>query len=422
MNDDIIDSTALKQMKSVYALDLGTTKFALASLRDAPGCQRPVVDIVSVPACGMHRGMLANMQQAKGALQNLLDIAERQWGVDITKVVVGIAGSHLRSRIVKASRALAAGQVLERDMQLLLEQVESEQPTDLRELLHTVPITYRVDDRELVADPTGFSGRVLTGDFFLIDADRYYLKDVVDLCNKSGLQVHRLYSEPFASASVTIPDKYKQLGVALADIGGGTTDGIVFRSGRPAAAFTVNVAGKLMTNDLAIGLNISTEDAEAVKVRFGIKPRDNDAVEIQDVRGQPRHITGQHVIPILQPRIHELGALIARELQPFKGTLGAGILLTGGGADVKGISEYFQIKMHIPVGRARPVLTAESTSAGSLSDGDSILKSQHATKHATIIGLLNLELGHLHEQQKTKKTSWSNRYLGPLINWIKELS
>ena len=133
--------------------------------------------------------------------------------------------------------------------------------------------------------------------FFLIDADKFYLKDIVDVCNESGLQVQRLYSEPFASASVTVPDAYKQLGVALADIGGGTTDGIVFKGGRPVGAFTVNVAGKLMTSDLAIGLSISPEEAEKIKIRFGIKPRPGDTAEVLDIRNQPKTV-GPATLPV----------------------------------------------------------------------------------------------------------------------------
>jgi cell division protein FtsA len=207
--------SAVKHMKNVFALDLGTTKFVVAALRDQPGRTLPVVETVSVPAEGMRRGMLANVEQAKAALRQLLDTAERQWGADIGKVVVGVAGGHLQSRVVSRQVAIAGAQVAPKDIQSLVEAVEATEQTEGRELLHTVPIGYRIDQRETIDDPLGFGGRTLAGDFFLIDADRYYLKDIVDVCNAAGLQVERLYSEPFASASVTVPDDLKQLGLGL---------------------------------------------------------------------------------------------------------------------------------------------------------------------------------------------------------------
>lgn len=406
-----------KHLKNLFALDLGTTKFCVATLRETPA--GPAVETVSVPAEGMRRGMLANVAEARAAINALLEQAERQWGVDVGRVVVGIAGSHLAGQTVTASCTVQGETVTTRDLMALVEKVESQYVSDSRELLHTVPVGYKVDAREAVEDPRGFRGKTLTGEFFLIDADKFYLRDVVEVCNECGLQVVRLYSEPFASASVTVPDTHKRLGVAMADIGGGTTDGLVFKAGRPVAVFTVNVAGKLMTNDLAIGLNMSHEEAEKVKIRFGIKPRADDSIEVRDVRGMTRTVTPKETSPILVPRIHELGGLIAKSLVPFRGSLGGGLLLTGGGADVKGITDYFQAKMGIPVSRARPMLSTDGTS---VSEEDAFGKSMHPTKHATVIGLLNLELGRLGEQQRTRKNNWTNRYLGQFFNWIKELS
>ena len=126
---------------------------------------------------------------------------------------------------------------------------------------------------------------------------------------------------------------------------------------------------------------------------------------------------GDQVVPILLPRVHELGVLLAKELLAFRGGLGAGLLLTGGGAGVQGIAEYFQKRMGVPVGKAKPIITGSKCL-----DLDSVQKSPHETKLATVIGLLNLELCRLDDLEKNRKLSWTNRYLGQFINWIKELS
>ena len=409
-----------KYFRHLFSLDLGTTKFCMATLQELPGQSGYSIATVSVPAGGMRRGMLANIEQAKVALRSLLELAEKEFGTDIGRVVVGVAGSHLRSRVVGSSRSLTGSVVTAQDILSLLEQVESDQPSEGRELLHTVPIGYRVDARESVDDPLGFRGSTLSGEFFLIDADKNYMKDIVDVCNDSGLQVVRLYSEPFASASVTVPDSFKQLGVAIADIGGGTTDGLVFKGGRPTFAFTVNVAGRLMTNDLAIGLSLSYEVAESVKLRFGIKPRLGDQMSVIDIRGEGRILGESHTSPVLLPRVQELCSLLARELSAYRGTLGAGLLLTGGGADVIGITDYFQSRLHIPVARARPMLSEDRSN--SVTVEGALAQSPHPTRFATVIGLLNLEIGRLGDQEKSRKSSWTNRYLGQFFNWVRELS
>ena len=410
-----------KPLHRVFALDLGTTKFCIGTVREATGGQSLTAETVSVPAEGMRRGMLADLAQVKSALTKLVESAEKHFDSDISSVVVGIAGNHLRSHIVKSVTAIEGAQITQKDLFRLMQQVEAENQNETRELLHVVPIGYRIDQRDTIDQPIGFSGRMLTCDYFLIDADRLYLKDVVDVCNASGLQVGRLYSEPFASASVTLPETHRQQGVALADIGGGTTDGIIFRAGRPVYAFTVNVAGKLMTSDLAIGLNIAPDDAEMVKMRFGIRPREGDTVDVVDIKGTGKTLTPANVLQILVPRVHELCSLVAREIMPFRGNIGAGLVLTGGGAGVKGICDYFQSKLAMPVSRARPVLPVEQRHVSQESRSP-FEESPHPTKHATVLGLLNLELSRLAEMENTKRNSWTTRYLGPLVNWFKELS
>lgn len=406
-----------KLLRGTFALDLGTSKFCLAAIQAQSTGQDGLVQTVAVPAAGMRRGMLANLEQARLALHALIEQAEKQFSCDITHVVVGIAGSHLLGRSTEVTRAIPHDTVSADDIANLSQAAEQSHAQPERELLHLVPTGYRVDQRELVTDPIGFSGKEITAHYFLIDADKQYMRDVVDLCNSCGLTVVRLYSEPFASASVTVPDSYKELGVAVADIGGGTTDGIVFRSGRPIGAFTINVAGHQMTNDLAIGLNIEFRDAEDIKMRFGIKPRPDDSCTVRSLRGIDITVTGSSMLPILVPRVHELGMLLAKNLLPYRGTLGAGLLLTGGGSGVHGMCEYFAERMAIPVQRAKPVLPVQVGVTA-----DSVKNSPHASRLATVIGLLNLELCRSLDLEKNRKLSWKTRYLSQFINWIRELS
>jgi cell division protein FtsA len=420
-----LNKAALKALGKLYALDLGTTKFCLGALRQVQTKDKNShfqVSSVSVPAEGMHRGMLANMNTARAAVNKLIDVAENQHGTDIREVIVGVAGSHLQSRLVTISQTLGSNSVTPADMVSLIKKAEEQEVHETREILHVVPVSYRLDDRDAVDEPLGFSGRTLFGTFFIIDADKYYLKDIVDLCNDCGLQVRRLYSEPFASASVTVPDDYKNLGCVLADIGGGTTDGLVFQNGKPHFSFTINVAGKLMTNDIAVGLNLPYEEAEKLKIRFGLKAvLPKEVIECVNIHGQIKGFQMGHVLPILAPRIQELCALLTRQLVLYRGNLGGGLILTGGGAEVRGIEEFYHNRLKIPVHRAKPHLPRNYDF---ISSTDSLSGSYitHPTKHATMIGLLNLEIGRVLGELSNKQTTWTDRYLGQFFNWIKELS
>jgi len=427
--------------KGLYALDLGTTKYCLGSLHQSVSIAShnqpaPSIEIIGVPALGMRRGMVADFQHAKQALNTLLDAAERHFNDDVSRVLVGIAGSHLESRLVKVSVELPHGSVRDKDIEELAHKAEHDFARTAREILHCVPIAYHIDSRPRIENPVGCSGRLLLGDFFIIDADKAYLADVVKLCNECGLEVARLVSEPFASASVTVSENAKELGMVLADIGGGTTDGLVFQNGRPCAAFTVNIAGTLMTNDLAIGLNLPLEEAERVKVCFGLGSADGTTVlEATDTRGKRVTITAAQVYPILAPRIRELTVLIARNLSAFKGRLGAGIQLTGGGSEVLGIAPFMESLLKVPVTKARPTLDLAKLSvqqienSGFAQSRNSALAPQiqrvptvYAAKYATVVGLLNLEVGRQAEIARTKRPSWPGKYLAGFMNWLKELS
>ncbi len=420
-----MDKANIKALTELFALDLGTTKFCMGALQETADPSKKgqfSISSASVPAGGMRRGMLANMGEAREALNDLIEIAETQFKADISEVVVGVAGSHLSSRTISVGQAIETTVVTEEDVASLLAKAEQQEVHETREVLHIVPIGYRLDDREAIDEPIGFSGNKIEADFFVIDADKHYLKDLIELCNECGLQVRRLYSEPFASASVTVPDEHKQLGCAMADIGGGTTDGLVFQNGKPQHAFTINIGGKLMTNDLAVGLNLGALEAEKLKIRFGLMPRmAEDSVECQDVSGQIKLYRPAHTIPILGARLQELGSHLALNLKAFRGGLGGGLVLTGGGCEVRGMQEFYHKKMGIPVHRSKPtvaghynfIITADQLSGANIT---------HPTRHATMLGLLNLEIGNLQEQMAKRSASWSSRYLGQFVNWLKELS
>lgn len=420
-----MEKSKAKALSNIFALDLGTTKFCIGCLQQSQDPAKKglfTIHSASAKAEGMRRGMLANMAEARQALSALVETAEAQFKCDINEVVVGVAGSHLSSRTVTISTDINNATITQDHIGQIFKRAEAQETHETREVLHIVPVGYRLDDRQSVENPVGFSGKTLLSDYFIIDADKYYLKDLVELCNESGLQVKRLYSEPFASASVTVPDEFKDIGCAMVDIGGGTTDGLVFQNNKPHKAFTINIGGKLMTNDLAVGLNLKQIDAEAIKIRFGLVPhKPDDLVECADISNMSRIYKPEHSLQILGPRIQELGAHIAQNLKSYRGNLGGGLILTGGGSEVRGMQDFFSSKMGIPVHKTKPSVASQHNFI-SATDQLSGTIVNYPTRQATMLGLLNLEIGKLQDDFSKQSTSWGSRYLGQFVNWVKELS
>jgi len=410
-------SVSTRLPERLFALDLGTTKFCIAALRTFSTGQAPLLETISVPAAGMRRGMVADLEKAATAIASLLEAAEKQFDCDIRSVVVGIAGSHLGGKKITSSLALEGAAVTFQSLKTMSQQAEVQNQVVDREILHTIPLHFRIDNRDAIENPVGFSGRMLHGEYFLINADQPYLKDIVRLCNQCGLEVKKLYSEPFASASVTVDDVKKEVGVVIADIGGGTTDGIVFQQSKPCGAFSVNIAGSMMTSDLAIGLNLSPAEAERVKVFFGLSPDQNRSLNVRNLNGEIKQITGRDVFPILGSRIYELGTALVKELITYKGKLGAGLLLTGGGSEVQGIDTFLHRYIKIPVAKVFPSLPTVNSATNE--PRSSLV---YPSKFATALGLLNLEICRLQESAHDQQSGWPMKYVNHLKMWLRELA
>ena len=393
----------------IYSLDLGTTKFCIAALNaDSSGSN---IEIIEVAARGMRRGMLADFEEAKIALTELIDKAEDALSTSIRRVVVGIAGSHLKGRMQSHEILIDEEIVTAVHTQRLCRFAEQQAQVNGQEILHCIPVHFSVGTREPVQNPIGFSADRLAGQFFLIEADRDYLKDVIRLCNQCGLEVSSLFSEPFASASVTVEDEHKELGVVIADIGGGTTDGIVFQNGRPVDIFTINIAGKLITRDIALALNIHIDEAERIKRFIHLMDYQNHKIETTSVHGKILAVDSIFTAQVVEARLLELGKYIVESLKPYKGSLGAGLLLTGGGCAIEGLSSFMHDCFKVSVKSCRPKLALSNMQS-----------KEFDTRYATAIGLLNLELGRRQEISAERSQLWAFRYFGQFMNWIRELS
>ncbi len=412
----------------IFAIDLGTSKFCVARLADCGAADGGFsIDSLAVPAKGTKRGMVVDFSAALECLSALIEEAESRWNCDLSHGVVGIAGSHLRSHVAKGSIEIGPQQVvgaatLQRLEVQMYDAFGQSSSAAQRELLDAIPVSYQIDQRDAVDDPIGFSGTMLATDFLMIDADKAYLRDVVRLVNAAGVKVTRLVSEPLASAYVCAGEDFRELGCCVVDIGGGTSDGLVFANGKPALAFSVPMAGFAMTSDLAVALNLPVREAERIKTIYGLSSSGLESLSAEDIHGIQKTIPGEVVAKILEARCRELTVSIAKHLIPFKGRLGGGVLLTGGGSQLSGVAELMGASMRIPVKAVQP----RWQKAFSL---NAPRQDRLAPKFATALGLL--VLGALPDAASRSRAPATDSYLATAVSqglvsrlraWLREMS
>ncbi|NRA43548.1 MAG: cell division protein FtsA [Oligoflexales bacterium] len=410
-------------MKSnnIFALDLGTTKFCFGNLKyNTPGCP-PSIETISVNAGGMRRGMLTDFDKAKQSLLTLIDIAETEFNTNISKVVVGIAGSHLQSNIFKTKIPVQNQIVKESTLETLKHDAMKQKPSFHKENLHAIPLSYFLDDREPTNSPEGFSADFITGKFFRIEADKHYLNDVINLCNHCGLEVKNLYAEPYASACATLSEEEKKYGVMIADIGGGTTDGIIFHQGLPTRLFTINIGGMLMTHDLAIGLGIPFETAEHLKLSVGLdRTKLNQKISVNNLQDKETLISNEDLYMILFSRVLELSTLLKQHLDAHKLPLKSGLVLTGGGSDVQGLEQMMSYILKIPVRKTLPN-PCKQLNIDTM-DQKAFEQRQLASKYSTVSGMLILEQLMSLKKDPISKHGVLEKYFHNFVSWVKELS
>jgi cell division protein FtsA len=406
--------------KYIFALDLGTTKFCLGILNHSSHSESPQVNTIKVPAQGMKKGMLSDLSKAKQALETLIELFEEKYRFSLAPTVVGIAGSHLKSQTYTyeqhSDNPLTISQrLLTKIKDQALKDFLSSSNKILHEVIHIIPTSYQINNREKIENPLGFNFNSLKIEYFIVTADKSYLTDILSLCNSCGIVVKNLYAEPYASASVLLTPQLKKIGASVVDIGGGTCDGIVFANGYPQKIFTVNIGGKLITNDLSIGLGISTNEAERIKTALGLNDEDKESLlRIKDIYNEIKVFPKEKIQAILQPRIAELGHHLHKNIQPYLSSSDPALILTGGGSEIINLPNFLQKILPYNIKRIQPQIPIINPDKS-----NSLSKNHLETKYATVLGLLYLEITN---NDNFKQKNKIIHYFKNVFNWINELT
>ncbi|HEX7070161.1 MAG TPA: cell division protein FtsA [Rhodothermales bacterium] len=332
----------------VVGVDIGTTKVC-AVVAAADDLQRVNVLGVGVAESeGLNRGVVVNIDKTVEAVKDAVHEAERAAGVSVRKVIVGIAGDHVQSFQSRGVITISNrdGEINQRDVQRLLEDtMHVAMPAD-REILHVIPQEFIVDGQDGVADPVGMSAVRLEANVHIITGLVSAAKNIYRCIEKAGYEVADIVLEPLASSFAVLHPDEKEVGVALIDIGGGTTDIAVFEDATIRHTAVIAIAGNKVTDDIRKGLGVMRDQAELLKCNFGmslVEMVDQDEeITIPGIGGRPEKSIGRTTLAqIIQPRMEEVLEICAIEIKRsgYARHLAAGVVLTGGGALIPGTAE-----------------------------------------------------------------------------------
>ncbi|HKR99859.1 MAG TPA: cell division protein FtsA [Candidatus Dormibacteraeota bacterium] len=370
--------------RRVFALDIGTTKVCCAAADMEPTGLR-VLGVGEAPSRGVRKGAVIDLDTAAEAVAQAVDVAEQMAGIPIDSAVVGIAGGHITSQNSRGVIAVAAkGEVREQDVNRAVEAARAVSVPSDRQIVHVLPQQFTIDGQEGVRDAVGMSGSRLEVDAHIITGAHTAIQNVVKVAHKAGLDVDDMVLQVLASAEAIVSRDEIERGVVVADIGGGTTDVAVFARGSIVHTAVIPVGGNHVTSDLAVGLRCDLETAETVKRSYGhclqlTLPADAEVTLTPMGYDEPVSVPQRFLAEIIGPRAREMASLIAAEVERAGpvGLFPGGIVLTGGGALLRGFAEVAQQETDLPARVATPerVLGMNDEISG--------------PGHATLVGLLS---------------------------------
>ncbi|MBZ9787642.1 cell division protein FtsA [Psychroflexus sp. CAK57W] len=335
-------------------LDIGTTKIVAMIGRKNEYGKVEILGIGRTKSLGVHRGVVNNITQTIQSIQQAIQQAEANSGIDVKGVTVGIAGQHIRS--LQHSDYITRNDVEEviedEDIDNLCNQVHKLVMLPGEEIIHVLPQEYKVDGQSEIMEPRGMSGGRLEANFHVVVGQISSIRNIGRCVKNSGLELNGMTLEPLASANSVLSQEEKEAGVALIDIGGGTTDLAIFKDGIIRHTAVIPLGGNVITEDIKEGCSIIEKQAELLKVKFGSawpgENKENEIVSIPGLRGRdPKEISLKNLSKVIHYRAVEIIDQVYLEIKNYghdeqKKKLIAGIVITGGGAQLKHLKQLVE--------------------------------------------------------------------------------
>lgn len=376
--------------KIITAIDIGTTKIVAIAGERAENDKVRILGIGSVqtPKGSVKRGVALNIELISQAIKAAVKIANEKIGVDFPDAYIGIAGQHIYTRQSSHSVIVSSPEfeIVKEDVEKLISDMYQSSTEPGEDILHVIPQEYTVDNNSGVDKPVGMFGKKLLGHFNIIIGETTSAKNIRKCVERVGIKPLDLFLEPLASAKAVLTKEEKEAGVALIDIGGGTTDLAIYYEGKLRHTAVIPFGGDVITQDIKTGCNILHDKAEAIKVQHGkalseFAP-ENSVIVVEGISGRESiNISMKMIAQIIQARIEEICEIIDLEIvnSGYRDKLGAGISLTGGGALLKHLPQLMKYVLGLDVKLSRPGVNIIANN-----------KEINNPKYSTAVGLIML--------------------------------
>ncbi len=342
--------------KLIVGLDIGTSKVLAIVGEMCPTGEVEIMGVGHHPSRGIKKGVVVNIESTVQSIQRAIEEAELMAGCQIHSVYAGIAGSHINSFNSHGIVAIKDKEVAGGDVGRVIEAARALAIPADQKILHILPQEYVIDNQDGVREPQGMCGVRLEAKVHIVTGAVSAAQNIIKCVRRCGLEVDDVVLEQIASSMSVLTEDEKELGVCLADIGGGTTDISVFTGGAIRHTAVIPIAGDQVTNDIAVALRTPTQHAEDIKMKYGCAltalARRDETIEVPSVGDRPpRKLSRQTLAEVIEPRIEELYGLVLAELRRsgFEEVMGSGVVLTGGSSKMVGMIDLAEEVFHMPV-------------------------------------------------------------------------
>jgi len=400
----------------IAAIDIGTTKICVLIAQQIDDHTVDIIGIGKAPSLGLARGVVVDIAPAVHSIKTALKEAEMMAGCSVESAYIGVSGGHIHSFNSHGMVAIKQGEIRQFDIMHVINAAKAVPLPEGQQLLHALPQFFTIDNEHIVRDPLGMYGVRLEAQVHLITGSVGSVQNLVRCCEMAGVKVRDIILEPLASADAVLSDDERELGIGMLDIGGGTSDFAIYQQGNIRYTKVFPIAGNIFTNDLAVCLRTTVKDAERVKKEYGISDisllTQNMPIEIEQVYGHDQQtVMLADVLQVLESRAEELLHMLSVEisknkLQTFMHT---GLVLTGGGSLLHGLTQQAEFILNMPVRVGRPRVQ--------LSFKNALDNPMYATGY----GLLIHSLKKNNSQMQVGSGPLSSRVFSRMKSWVMDL-
>ena len=344
----------------VVGLDIGTTKIC-AVVGEVSNDDISIIGIGTSPSIRLRKGVVVNIESTVDSIKKAVEEAELMAGCEISSVYAGIAGGHITGFNSRGIVAIKGSEIAQTDVDRVIDAARAVAIPMDREVIHVLPQEYIVDEQTGIQNPVGMAGVRLEAKIHIVTGAVTSAHNIVKCANRSGLDVCDIVLESLASGEAVLTNEEKELGTALLDLGGGTSDLAIFSGKNIKHTFVLSLGGNNLTNDIAIGLRAPLAEAEKIKTRYGTCSSNSisseETIEVPGMGGrEPKKLPRQILGEILEPRMEEIFTLIQREIYRagMENIINSGMVMTGGTALLEGISDIAESIFNLPVRIGKP--------------------------------------------------------------------